>query len=104
MEDMLFLACTRPAMFAGAPMEAVALNIVLSTSVFLAAHTLLALLIAPALHLVAAAICRNEPNAFRLGYLWAETKARARNQALWGGSSVSPLAFRRRSLRGGRRG
>ena len=99
-EDVLFLACTRPAMFAGAPMEAVGLNIVASTSVFLGVHSLLALAIAPVLHLVAAGICRSEPNAFRLAYLWAETKARARNRALWGASSISPLPFRKLARKG----
>lgn len=99
-EDPLFLACTRPAMFAGAPMEAVGLNMVVSTSAFLAAHAIFALAIAPILHLVAVAVCKSEPNAFRLLYLWAETKARARNTALWGGSSLSPLPFRRVSIIG----
>jgi type IV secretion system protein VirB3 len=38
-EDTLFLACTRPAMVAGVPMEAMGLNLMLTATVFLAAHS-----------------------------------------------------------------
>lgn len=91
----MFLACTRPAMVWGAPMEAVALNVVLSCVAFLAAGSMLWLLVAPALHLVARAICKADPSAFRVLYLWVETKGRARNTAIWGGSSTTPLSLHR---------
>jgi type IV secretion system protein VirB3 len=104
-EDTLFLACTRPAMVLGAPMEAVGLNIILTAIVFLAAHSLLYLLIAPALHLVFQAICKSDHNAFRVLWLYVETKGRSRNGILWGGSSPSPLPLLRRfSARELRRG
>ncbi|PZQ65149.1 MAG: type IV secretion system protein VirB3 [Phenylobacterium zucineum] len=98
-EDMLFLACTRPAMFLGVPMEAMGLNLIASTVAFLATGSLLYLLIAPALHLVFRGICKAEPNAFRILYLFVETKGRSRNGALWGGSSASPLPLTRRLRR-----
>jgi type IV secretion system protein VirB3 len=82
-EDPLFLACTRPAMIMGVPMEAMGVNVILSGVVFLVGGSLLYLLVAPALHLVFRAICRADHNAFR-------------NGALWGGSSVSPLPVVRR--------
>lgn len=94
-EDTLFLACTRPAMFFGAPMEAVGLNVILTAIVFLAGHSPLYLLIAPALHLVFQAICKSDHNAFRVLWLYVETKGRSRNGALWGGSSTTPLPLRR---------
>lgn len=94
-EDVLFLACTRPAMFFGAPMEAVGLNVILTAIAFLAGHSPLYLLIAPALHLVFQAVCKTDHNAFRLLALYVETKGRARNGALWGGSSTTPLPLRR---------
>jgi type IV secretion system protein VirB3 len=94
-EDTLFLACTRPAMVLGAPMEAVAINIMVSATAFLASRSLLYLLVAPALHMVARAICRSDPNAFRVLWLWLDTKGRARNAGLWGGGSPSPLPVRR---------
>jgi type IV secretion system protein VirB3 len=98
-EEPLFLACTRPALFLGVPMEAVALNVVLSSVVFLATGSLRYLLIAPALHLVFRAVCKSDPNAFRVLWLFVETKGRARNGSLWGGSSASPLPLRRRYAR-----
>ena len=95
-EDTLFLACTRPAMVLGVPMEAMALNVMVSAIAFLAGHSFLYLLIAPATHLVFRAICKADPNAFRLIWAYVDTKGRARNAALWGGSSATPLPLRRR--------
>lgn len=90
-EDPLFLACTRPAMVMGVPMEAMGVNVILSGLVFLIGGSLLYLLVAPALHMVFRAICRADHNAFRLLFVYVDTKGRARNSALWGGSSPSPL-------------
>ena len=95
-EDTLFLACTRPATVAGAPMEAMGINLIVSASLFLAAHSLLYLLVAPALHLVFREICRHDPNAFRVLWMYLQTKGTCRTRALWGGSSHSPFAVRRR--------
>ena len=95
-EDTLFLACTRPAMILGVPMEAMGINIILTAITFLAAHSALYLLIAPALHVVFQAICKSDHNAFRLLWLYVETKGRSRNGVLWGGSSATPLPLLRR--------
>ena len=94
-EDVLLLACTRPALILGVPMEAMGVNLIVSTVAFLGGGSLLYLLIAPVLHVVFQAICRADPNAFRVLYLFAETKGRARNGGLWGGSSSSPLPLGR---------
>lgn len=95
-EDPLFLACTRPAMVMGVPMEAMGVNVIVSGLVFLIGGSLVYLLVAPALHLVFRAICRTDHNAFRLLFVYVDTKGRARNGALWGGSSPSPLPLVRR--------
>lgn len=95
-EDLLFLACTRPAMIMGVPMEAMGVNVIVSGLVFLIGGSLVYLLVAPALHLVFRAICRTDHNAFRLLFVYVDTKGRARNGALWGGSSPSPLPLVRR--------
>lgn len=95
-EDTLFLACTRPATVAGAPMEAVGLNLIVSATLFLAAHNLAYLLVAPALHLVFREVCRHDPNAFRVLWMFVETKGRCRTSRLWGGSSLTPLPLARR--------
>lgn len=102
-EDILFLACTRPAMILGVPMEAMGVNVMASTVAFLGGGSVLYLLIAPALHLVFRAICSADPNAFRVLFLFVDTKGRARNGGLWGGSSASPLpVIRRRTWSAGR--
>ncbi len=95
-EDPLFLACTRPAMVLGVPMEAFGLNVILTGVVFLAGGSLVYLLIAPVVHLVFQAICKADHNAFRVLFVFVETKGRARNGALWGGSSCTPLPLVRR--------
>jgi type IV secretion system protein VirB3 len=100
-EEVLFLACTRPALVLGVPMEAMGVNLIVSCVAFLSGGSLLYLLVAPALHLVFQAVCKADPNAFRVLWLALETRGRARNGGLWGGSSTSPLPLRRRGLRHG---
>lgn len=95
-EDILFLACTRPAMVLGAPMEAVGLNLIVTATIFLAAHSPLYLLAAAPIHLVCQAICKHDVNAFSVLWQFVETKGRARTRRVWGGSSATPLPLRRR--------
>lgn len=96
-EDVLFLACTRPATVLGVPMEAMGANLLFSSIAFLAADSMLYLLIAPALHLAFQAICKSDPNIFRVIYLYLDTRGRTRSAGRWGGSSPTPLALTRRS-------
>ncbi|MBP2300909.1 type IV secretion system protein VirB3 [Azospirillum picis] len=94
-EDPLFLACTRPAMWHGVPLEAVAVNGMATTIVFVMMGTPLYLLVGVALHSAIRLVIAFDYNMFGLLRLWADTKARARNRELWGGSSVSPLPLGR---------
>lgn len=77
-EDILFLACTRPAMIFGVPMEAMGITVMVSTIAFLGAGSLLYLLIAPVLHVVFRAVCKADPNAFRVLYLDGHAAGQAR--------------------------
>lgn len=95
-EDTLFLACTRPAMIAGVTMEAMAINVMASCILFLMAGSIVYGLVALPIHLICRAICRHDPNQFRLLVAWLETRGRARNGAVWGGSSPTPLRLGRR--------
>ncbi|MGJ0503046.1 MAG: type IV secretion system protein VirB3 [Methylocystis sp.] len=90
-EDMLFLACTRPAMIAGVTMEAMAFNMIFSCILFLAAGSILYGLVALPIHGVNRIICRYDPNMFRILLAWLETRGRMRNASFWGGSSCTPL-------------
>lgn len=77
-------------------MEALGINMIVTATAFLAGHALTYLLIAPALHMVFSAVCKSDHNAFRVLWLYVDTKGRARNANLWGGSSATPLPLRRR--------
>lgn len=95
--DPLFLACTRPAMLLGVPLEAMVVNLMLTGILFVGGNNMLFLLVAPVLHVIFRAICKHDHNAFRLIWMWIETKGRARNKRLWGGSSCSPIRVSRPS-------
>ena len=90
-EDPLFLACTRPAMWRGVPLEAVVVNGMATTIVFVMMGNPLYLLVGVVLHGALRMVIAYDHNLFGVLRLWADTKARARNRELWGGSSISPL-------------
>lgn len=93
-EDTLFLACTRPAMWQGVPMEAVGINMMATSIFFVVMSNPLYMLIGVVNHYAIRAMISRDYNMFTTLRLWADTKARARNTDLWGGSSVSPLPLR----------
>jgi type IV secretion system protein VirB3 len=95
-EDTLFLACTRPAMILGVTMEAMGLNVIFSSILFVLAGSLLYGLVALPIHFACRLICRRDANQFRILFAWFETRGRHRNANLWGGSSCSPLRLVRR--------
>lgn len=91
-EDILFLALTRPTLWLGVPIEATIL--IGMTTVFvlmILGNPLYAFAVGGSLLATGRLIVRSDYNMFRLLMLWGKTKARARNRALWGGSSYSPL-------------
>ncbi|MFN3573977.1 MAG: type IV secretion system protein VirB3 [Phenylobacterium sp.] len=88
-ERPLFLACTRPAMVAGVPMEAVGLNLIVSASIFLLAGSPAWLSLAVVLHVLFRSICRQDPYAFRVLRLFLLTRA-GRVSRTFGGVSFAP--------------
>lgn len=98
-EDLLFLACTRPAMVLGVPMEAFGVNVIVTGVFFLIGGSLGYLLIAPAIHAVFLGLCRHDPNAFRILAVWLDTRGRCRDASFWGGSSYAVLPSGRERLR-----
>lgn len=95
-EDILFLACTRPAMIAGVTMEAMGANIILTTILFILAGSIAYALIGLVFHVVFKAVVKHDHNMFRVLLAWVETRGRSRNGTYWGGSSLSPLRLVRR--------
>ena len=103
----LFLACTRPAMVAGAPMEAVGLNLILSACAVLLSRSPAWLVLAPVLHLVFRAVAKSDAFAFRILGLYLLTQARSERSRVFGGASFAPSLTHRflhaTALFGGRR-
>jgi type IV secretion system protein VirB3 len=94
-EDPLFLACTRPAMWRGVPLEAMVVNAMATTILFVVMKNPAYLGIGVVIHYAIRLAVARDYNMFGILRLWSETKGRALNKDRWGGSSVSPLPLRR---------
>jgi type IV secretion system protein VirB3 len=91
-KNTLFLAVTRPALWAGIPIEAAVLLLISSASVLIWSNSpLYTALVVVFGYSISRLIVRHDVNAFRLLFLWGRTKLGNRNRAFWGGSSYSPL-------------
>jgi type IV secretion system protein VirB3 len=91
-KNPLFLAVTRPALWAGIPIEAAVLLLITSAVVLIETNSpVYAGLVAAFSYSISRLIVRHDVNAFRLLFLWGRTKAANRNRAFWGGSSYTPL-------------
>ncbi len=91
-KNTLFLAVTRPALWAGIPIEAAVLLLISSASVLIQTNSpVYAALVVAFGYSISRLIVRQDVNAFRLLFLWGRTKAGNRNRAFWGGSSYTPL-------------
>ncbi|AWM28141.1 VirB3 family type IV secretion system protein [Sinorhizobium fredii] len=95
-EDTLFIACTRPAMIAGVTMEAMGMNIMLTTILYIVAGSIAYLAVGVVFHLVFRALVKHDHNMFRILLVWVETRGRSRNSAYWGGATLAPLRLARR--------
>lgn len=95
-EDTLFIACTRPAMIAGVTMEAMGMNIMLTTILYIVAGSIAYLAVGVVFHFIFRALVKHDHNMFRILLAWVETRGRSRNSAYWGGATVSPLTVARR--------
>jgi len=94
-EDILFLACTRPTMIAGVTAEAFPFILFLSCLIFLIGGHLLYLLSGLFIYLACRSICAHDPNQFALLRAWSGTKAACKTKLYWGASSTSPLRIRK---------
>jgi type IV secretion system protein VirB3 len=91
-KNPLFLGVTRPALWAGIPIEAAVVLLIASASVLIQTNSpVYAALVVAFGYLISRLIVRHDVNAFRLLFLWGRTKFGNRNRAFWGGSSYTPL-------------
>jgi type IV secretion system protein VirB3 len=90
-ESTLFVACTRPAMIAGVPLEAMALNVVLTSLLQAVLGGIQYGLLGVVVHVIFRAIARHDYNAFSVLFAWANTTGKCLNAASWGGFTITPL-------------
>jgi type IV secretion system protein VirB3 len=88
--DRLFVALTRPQMFAGVTYSLFVINFVVAAEFFLLFRSLSALVPALLLHLLGVLLCLRDPRAIDLWLIWARTCGRTRNHGLWRCNSYRP--------------
>ena len=89
-QDALFVALTRPQMFAGVTYSFFIVNAVLATEMFLVFRSVWVLLVALAVHAVGAILCVREPRFFDLWLTRARRCPRVRNHKIWRCNSYRP--------------
>ena len=88
--DTVFLALTRPQLFAGVTYTFFIANAVLAAELFLIFKSFWAIGIALLVHLVGAVLCLREPRFFDLWIARVSRCPRVKNHAMWGCNSYRP--------------
>ena len=88
--DPLFVALTRPQMFAGVTYSYFIANAVLATEAFLIFRSAWALAVAVLVHLTGMLMCLREPRFFDLWLTRLQRCPRVRNYAIWRCNSYRP--------------
>lgn len=94
--DPLFVGATRPATIAGISYEAMVAIVLLVAVPYVLTSNFLILAAGIPAYSIAYLICRKDPRAFRLIFMWLATKATGRNRGIWRCTSQSPLSYRKR--------
>ncbi|WP_375648598.1 type IV secretion system protein VirB3 [Bartonella sp. MU70NMGDW] len=90
-EDTLFLACTRPSMFAGVTMEAMTLNVMATSVLFILTSGFTVIGFGIGMHFILREVTKHDHNQFRVLFAWLNTRGKQKNLNRWGGGSTSPL-------------
>ena len=88
--DPLFVALTRPQMFAGVTYSYFVANAVIATELFLIFRTAWALLAAVVIHLAGMLLCLREPRFFDLWLTRVGRCPRIKNYSIWQCNSYRP--------------
>lgn len=86
----VFVALTRPQMFAGVTYSFFVLNAVLAAELFLIFRSFWAIVVAVLIHLVGVLACLREPRFFDLWIARVSRCPRVKNYRLWGCNSYRP--------------
>ena len=88
--DPLFVALTRPQMFAGVTYSYFVVNGVVATELFLIFHSIWVLAAAALIHVVGMILCVREPRFFDLWMTKVSRTPRIKNHKVWGCNSYRP--------------
>jgi len=88
--DTLFVALTRPQMFAGVTYSFFVANVVVATELFLIFRSVWVLAAALALHVAGVLLCLKEPRFFDLWLARISCCPRVPNYRIWGCNSYRP--------------
>lgn len=88
--DRVFVALTRPQMFAGVTYSYFVANAVLAAELFLIFRTAWALVLAVVVHLAGVVLCLREPRFFDLWLTKVGRCPRVRNHRVWRCNSYRP--------------
>ena len=88
--DTLFVALTRPQMFAGVTYSYFIANAVIATELFLIFKSIWVLAVALIVHLVGVLLCLREPRFFDLWLTRVSRCPRVKNYAIWRCNSYRP--------------
>lgn len=88
--DRVFIALTRPQMFAGVTYGYFVANLILTTELFLIFKSPIVLVVAVIAHLAGVAMCASEPRIFDLLLTRARRCPRVANHSLWRCNSYRP--------------
>ena len=88
--DPVFVALTRPQMFAGVTYSYFIINGIVATELFLIFHSLWVLLAAVIIHLIGVVLSVREPRIFDLWLTRVRHCPRVRNHAIWRCNSYRP--------------
>jgi type IV secretion system protein VirB3 len=89
-QDTIFLALTRPQMFAGVTYSFFVANMIVAAEFFLIFKSLWAIAPAAIIHITGVLLCLREPRFFDLWLARARLCPRVRNHALWRCNSYRP--------------
>ncbi|EJF80492.1 type IV secretion system protein VirB3 [Bartonella doshiae] len=94
-EFPLFKGATRVPTVWGVPMMPLIFMVISVAAVAMTINIFLWLIAVP-LWFIMVQITKNDDKAFRIWWLWIDTKLRNRNKKFWGASSYSPSNYRKR--------
>jgi type IV secretion system protein VirB3 len=93
-ESALFIAATRPALFAGVPLPIAGAMLMLAGFIIVIIQNPLYELVMVPVWFGARIIVSRDYNAVNVVYLWLRTAARNIDGSTWGGATVSPFPIK----------